>query len=154
MAKSVLIACVCAAALAVAPAALADQRPPGNPSIAQYIEQLPTSGGNVVPGGRARTKLARQVSEQLPSGAEGTALRNIATAASYGAPQKKLHGPKHATVVASRAAIEPKPDVSGDTFAAAASAVGAGRNLVVWLAVVLLVTAAFGVGAAVTRARR
>ena len=154
MAKSVLIACMCAAALAVAPSALADRRPPANPSIAQYIEQVPTSGGNVVPGGRAHTKLSTHVSEQLPSGTEGTVLRNIATSAAYGAPQKKLHASKHATVAASRAVIEPKPDVSGDTFAAAASAVGAGRDLVVWLGVALLVIAAFGVGAAVTRARR
>jgi len=154
MPKSVLIACVCAAALAVAPAASADRHPPANPSIAQYIEQVPTAGGNAVPGGRARTKLSTHVARQLPKTATGTALRNIATSAAYGAPQKKLHTSKQAAAVAHRAAIEPKSDVSGDTFAAAASAVGAGHNLVAWLGVALLVTAALGVGAAVARARR
>jgi hypothetical protein len=153
MPKALLIACVCAAALTLVPAALADKNPPANPSIAQYVEQVPTSGGTAVPGSGARTKLNRHVSEQLPSGATGAALRNIATSASYGAPQKKLHASKHAAVVARRAVIEPKSDVSGDTLAAAASAVGAGRNLVVWLGVVLLLTAAIGVGAALARAR-
>jgi hypothetical protein len=154
MPKALLIACLCTAALALAPAALADKNPPANPSIAQYVEQVPTSGGNAVPSGNAHTKLAPHVAEQLPSGSTGTALRSIATGAAYGAPQKKLHPSRRAAVVARRAVIEPKSDVSGDTFAAAASAVGAGRNLVVWLGVVLLVTAAFGVGAAVARARR
>jgi hypothetical protein len=154
MPKAVLIACLCAIALALAPAALAGGSPPANPSIAQYIEQVPTSGGNAVPSGHAHTKLPAHVAEQLPSGKTGAALRTIATRASYGAPQKKLHVSKHAAVVARRAVIEPKKDVSGDTLAAAASAVGADRNLVVWLGVVLLFTAGAGVGAAVARARR
>ena len=154
MAKAILIASAAFSMLTVVPAASADRRPPPNPSIAQYVEMVPTSGGAVVPTGRARVRLGKHVAEQLPRSAEGTALRDIATAAAYGAPQRKFHTSKYAVAEARRAVMAPKGDVSSATFSAAVDAVGARGRLVVWLGIVLLATAVFGAGAAVARARR
>jgi hypothetical protein len=154
MAKAILIASAALSLFAVVPAASADTRPPPIPSIAQYVEMVPTSGGAVVPTGPAHVRLSKQVAEQLPKSAEGTALRVIATRAAYGAPQRKFHASKHAVAEARRAVMAPKAEVSSATFSAAVDAVGARRNLVLWLGIVVLATAAFGAGAAVVRARR
>jgi hypothetical protein len=154
MAKAIVIASAAFWLFAVVPTASAERRPPANPSIAQYVEMVPTSGGAVVPTGRARVRLSKHVVEQLPTSAEGAALRDIATAEAYGAPQRRFHASKHAVAEARRAVIAPKGDVSSASFSAAVDAVGARGRLVVWLGIVLLVTAAFGAGAAVARARR
>jgi hypothetical protein len=159
MAKAVVIAtAVLAATLATAPAAVAGGQPPPNPSIAQYIETVPTSGGSEVPSGShggGTAHLSGRVVAALPKGPEGATLKTIATAQSYGAPQHKLHAGRKALVVAQRAAMEPpKSNVSGATFSAAVDAVGAQRSLVVWLGVVLLAALAVGIGAAFARARR
>jgi hypothetical protein len=154
MAKAILIASAALSMLTVVPAALADTRPPPNPSIAQYVELVPTSGGAVVPTGAAHVRLSKQVAEQLPKSAEGTTLRVLATRAAYGAPQRRFHASKHAVAAVRRAVMAPKADVSSATFSAAGDAVGARRSLVLWLGIVLLATAAFGAGAAVARARR
>ena len=154
MEKAVLIASAALSMLAIVPAASAERRPPPNPSIAQYIELVPTSGGAVVPTGGARVRLRKQVAEQLPKSADGIALRVIATRAAYGAPQRKFHASKLAVAEARRAVMAPKAEVSSATFSAAVDAVGARRSLVLWLGIVLLATAAFGAGAAVARARR
>ena len=154
MTKAIVIASAAFSMLAVVPAASADRRPPPNPSIAQYVEVVPTSGGSVVPTGHARVRLSKHVVEQLPKSAEGTALLDIATAAAYGAPQRSSHASERAVVEARRAVMAPKAEMSSATFSAAVDAVGARRSLVLWLGIVLLVTAAFGAGAAVARARR
>jgi hypothetical protein len=155
MAKAIVIAsAVVSAFLGVVPVASAARNPPPNPAIAQYIEVVPTSGGAAVPNGRARTRLSEHVAQQIPKSSEGTALRNIATKAAYGAPQRKFHASKRVAVEARRAVMTPKSDVSSATLGAAVDAVGARRSLVVWLGLVLVATAALGAGAAVTRARR
>src|SRR4051812_13182266 len=139
MPKGVVIACaVFSTALVLASDAVAGEHPPPNPSIAQYVEVMPTSGGAVVPAGQTRAPLE---------------LRDIASSAEYGAPEQKLRASKRATVVARRAVIEPKADVSSTTFNAAFDAVGAQGRLVGWLGLVLFATLAFGIGAAVVRAR-
>src|SRR5438067_4086112 len=149
MAKAIVIAPAVAALLAAAPPAVAAKRPPPNPAIDQYVEQVPTSGGPAVPQGHGRTHLRKGIARQLGNGAEGRVLRNVASAAAYGAPQKKLHSSARAAAEAKRAVAKPKSAVSGATFSAAADAVGAGRSVVLWLGLALLVIAAFGVGAAV-----
>ena len=154
MAKAIVIAFAIVSVLAAVPQAVAGKRPPPNPSIAQYVEQVPTSGGSAVPSGHARTPLSKHIVKQLPKTPEGTALKNVASSATYGAPQHKLHASKHAAVVARRAVMEPKAAVSSATFSAAVDAVGAQRSLVIWLGLVLFSTAALGVGSAVARARR
>ena len=159
MAKAFLITCALAAALTVVPQAVAGGSPPQNPSIAQYVEQVPTSGGATVPSGHAHhAKLSKHVVAVLPKTPEGTALRNVATSTAYGAPQHKPHVTKRAAkrvaIEARRAVMKPKNDVSGETLSAAVDAVGAQRTLVIWLGIVLVSTAALGVGAAVARARR
>jgi len=154
MTKAIVIASAALSMLMIVPVASAEKRPPPNPAIAQYIEVVPTSGGAVVPTGRARLRLSKHILEQLPKGAEGKALNAIATAATYGAPQRRFHSSKRAAIEARRAVIAPKADVSGAMLTAAVDAVGARRSLVLWLGIVLLATAAFGIGAAVARARR
>jgi hypothetical protein len=155
MAKAILIAsAVLSTWLAVAPTASADRKPPPNPAIAQYIELVPTSGGAVVPSGHARARLSKRIVEQLPRGPEGTALRNVATGAAYGAPQHTFHASKRAGVEARRVVLAPTSGVSSASFSAAVDAVGARRSLVLWLGIVLLATAALGIFAAVARARR
>jgi hypothetical protein len=155
MAKAIVIASAVASAfLVVVPAAPAARNPPPNPAIAQYIEVVPTSGGAAVPSGPGQTRLSKRVAQQLPKTDVGTTLRNIATKAAYGAPQRKFHASKGVAVEARRAVMAPKSDVSSATFSAAVDAVGARRSLVLWLGIVLLATAAFGAGTAVARARR
>jgi hypothetical protein len=164
MAKAILIAsAVLSTSLAVAPTASADRKPPPNPAIAQYIELVPTSGGAVVPSGHARARLSKRIAEQLPRGPEGTALRNLATAAAYGAPQHTFHASKDVSVEARRVVLAPKAQregaapksgVSSASFGAAVDAVGARRSTVLWLGLVLLATAALGIFAAVARTRR
>ena len=154
MAKAILIASAALYMLAVVPAAFADTRPPPNPSIAQYVELVPTSGGAVVPTGRSRVRLSKHVVEQLPKGAEGTALREIrqprptarlsASSTRPSAQRSKPAAPRW----------HPKPTFQSATFSAAVDAVGADPSLALWLGIVLLATAAFGAGAAVARARR
>jgi hypothetical protein len=133
---------------------VADTHPPPNPSIAQYVEKVPTSSGSVVPGRHKRVRLSKHVTQKLPKTPEGQALSNVASDSAYGAPQHKLRATKRVTVVARRAVIEPKSDVSSATFAAAVDVVGAQQSTVLWLAFAMLAIAAFGVGAAVARARR
>jgi hypothetical protein len=154
MAKAIVIASALLSMLAAVPTASADRRPPANPSIAQYVEVVPTSGGAALPTGHAHAPLSKHVVQQLPGGPEGTALRNVASDSAYGAPQHRSRATKGAVVEARRAVMAPKGDVSSATFGAAVDAVGARQSLVVWLGVVLVVTAAGGVGAAVARARR
>ena len=163
MAKAIVASVVFIASLAFAQAAVADNRPPPNPAIAQYVEQVPTSGGSVVPtkpkpkptakrpDDQAQPVLSQTVEEQLPSTPEGTTLRNVASNEEYGAPQHKLHTSKRVVVVARRAVIEPKKDVSGATLGAAIDAVGAQRATVLWLGFALFAIAGLGVGAAVAR---
>lgn len=163
MAKTILIACAFSSMLLVAaPGAFAGGQPPPNPSIAQYVEQVPTSGGSAVPTGRGsvvsvgrgHAKLSKRVVAELPQGAEGATLRNVASSPSYGAPQHRLHA-RGAVAVARRAVQQPpKSNVSGATLSAAGDAVGVHGNLVVWLGLVLLATLAVGIGSAVARARR
>jgi hypothetical protein len=102
---------------------------------------LPTSGGAAVPGGRGRTALPAGVARELGTSPQDKLLRAVATAAAYGAPQHRLHLSKRTAVKAS-------------ALSASVRAVGAGRSLVVWLGVVVLVIAAVGAGAAALRARR
>jgi hypothetical protein len=159
MAKAVVIASAAfSALLGVVPVAPGARNPPPNPAIAQYVEVVPTSSGSAVPSGHARTRLSEHVVQRLPKTNEGTTLRNVATEATYGAPQHKLHATRHASkrvaVEVRRAVMAPKADVSTATFGAAVDAVGARRGLVPWLGIVLLATAAFGAGAAIARARR
>jgi hypothetical protein len=163
MAKAIVASVVFMASLAFTQAAVAGNRPPPNPSIAQYVEQVPTSGGSVVPTKpkptakrpvhQAQPVLSQTVEQQLPSTPEGTTLRNVASKQEYGAPQHKLHTSKRVVVVARRAVIEPKKDVSGATFGAAIDAVGAQRATVLWLGFALFAIAGLGVGAAVVRVR-
>jgi hypothetical protein len=155
MAKAIIIAsAVVSAFLGVVPIASAARNPPPNPAISQYVEVVPTSGGAAVPSGGQRTRLSEHVAQQLSKSSEGTTLRAIATKAAYGAPQRKFHANKRVAVEARRAVMAPKSDVSSATFSAAVDAVGARSSLVGWLGLVLVATAAFGVGAAVARARR
>jgi hypothetical protein len=154
MAKATVIAPALAALLVVAQPAVAGKRPPPNPAISQYVEVMPTSGGPALPSGHARTKLSNSIAKHLGGGAEGRALRNVATSSAYGAPQTKLHAGKRASAEARRAVAQPKADLSGATLGAAADAVGAKRSVVLWLGLALLVIAALGAAAALNRARR
>jgi hypothetical protein len=115
---------------------------------------VPTSSGPAVPGGHTRAPLSKRVAKRLGTGAEGKELRDVASASAYGAPQKKLHSSKRAAAEARSAVAKPSPAVSGATVNAAVDAVGAGRSVVVWLVLALLLTTALGVGTAVARARR
>jgi hypothetical protein len=153
MAKAIVASAALLTLLVVAPQAVGERNPPPNPAIAQYVEALPTSTGTAVPGRHARVALTKRVTQKLPHTPEGQELRDIASDSAYGAPQHKLHASKRAAVAARRAVMEPKSGVSGATFGAAVDAVGAKRNVVLWLGFAVFAIAAFGVGAAVARAR-
>jgi hypothetical protein len=133
------------------------RRPPVNPAIAQYIEMLPTSGGNVVPGGRASAPLPRHIAQKLTSSPQDELLRAVATSAAYGAPQHRPRQRKHFVRKArDREASTPlsSAPLSRSALSASVNAVGADQGLVIWLGLGLLVVAAMGAGAAVFRARR
>jgi hypothetical protein len=143
---------------AVASGASAAPRPPVIPAVAQYIEVLPTSGGNAVPTGKGRTRLPEKVARKLGSSTQDKLLRAVATSAAYGAPQHPARVKKHVAVKPRRVAPKSKSTstvtVSRSAFGASVDAVGTDRSVVVWLAVALLAIAAVGVGASITRARR
>ena len=155
MAKVVFFASVLVSAvLAGAPQAAAGRRPPPNPAISQYVEQVPTSSGAAVPSGHSRAPLPKRVVRELGNGAEGRLLRDAASSAAYGAPQERFRSSKRIAGEARRAVAKPTPALSSGSFSAAAEAIGAKRSVVVWLSFALLLIAAVGVGAAVARARR
>jgi hypothetical protein len=90
-------------------------------------------------------------------------LRAVATSAAYGAPQQRVRVKKHVAVKAQHATAKskqprPKPKqpplLSRSAFGASVDTVGSAQSVIVWLAVALLVIAAFGAGAAVSRWRR
>src|SRR6266536_2032567 len=148
MAKAIVIAsAVVSALLVVAPPAAADKQPP-NPAISQYVEVVPTSGGAAVPSGHERAPLSKRIADRLGNGAEGRALRDVASSAAYGAPQTKLHSSARAAAEARSAVAKPDTVLSSAAFGAAADAVGAKRSVLLWLVLALLAIAGLGVGAA------
>jgi hypothetical protein len=155
MVRHALIACAAVAVLgSLAGTAASATHPPVLPAVAQYIETLPTSGGAAVPTGHARTRLPSRVAEQLRNTPQDMLLRRVATSAAYGAPQHRAHVKKHVVVKARHRAPQPSRPLSRSAFSASVDAVGTDQSVVVWLVVALLLIAAFGAGAAVSRARR
>ena len=150
MVKVAVTACAFVALLATfAEPAASAPRPPVIPAVAQYIEVLPTSGGNVVPTGKGRTPLPTKVARQLGSSPQDQLLRAVATSAAYGAPQHRLHVAKHVSVNGGHAATktEPSPALPRSALGASINAVGTDRSVVVWLGIALLAIAAAGAGA-------
>ena len=154
MLRTAFVACAAAALLAAfAPSASSAPRPPVIPAVAQYIEVLPTSGGPAVPSGHRRTPLPAHVARELGTSPQDKLLRAVATSSAYGAPQHRPHAKKDAADVR-HASVKPSVAVSRSALGASVNAVGTGRDVVVWLGVVLLVITAAGAGAAVSRARQ
>ena len=150
MVKVAVTACAFVALLATfAEPAGSAPRPPVIPAVAQYIEVLPTSGGNVVPTGEGRTPLPTEVAQQLGSSPQDKLLRAVATSAAYGAPQHRLHVTKHVSVNVGHGATktEPPPALPRSALGASINAVGTDSSVVVWLGIALLAIAAVGAGA-------
>jgi hypothetical protein len=157
MLKAAVTACAFVALLATfAQPAASAPRPPVIPAVAQYIEMLPTSGGNAVPTGKGRTRLPSDVARELGSSPQDKLLRAVATSAAYGAPQHRLHVNKHVAVKVRHSARKTKPSagVSRSALGASIDAVGADRSVVLSLGIALLAIAAAGAGAAAFGRRR
>jgi hypothetical protein len=83
-----IVLVLAAAALAAAPVASAE--PP--PSLAQYVEVLPSAGGGTAGVDTMSKKLPAKVQAKLTAQGPGvaTSLKIIATSGAYGAPTQKL----------------------------------------------------------------
>jgi hypothetical protein len=150
--RPALVVCLAAVLYAVvASPAPAARRPPVIPAVAQYIEVLPTSGGEVAPSGHARTPLPKRVAHELSNSSEDKLLTAVATSAAYGAPQHRVvkkHAAAKPRAQRPKPRLKPRPAVSKPALTASVDAVGSGRDVVVWLIVVMLATAGVGAGAA------
>jgi len=88
-----------AIAAGVVPAlAAAGGSPPPRPkdaAVAQYVEAIPTSGGDVPAGATGTRPLPAQLSKTIErlGGDEAPALEKVARSAAYGAPQRQLVRP-------------------------------------------------------------
>jgi len=119
--RAFLTAATVASALAVAPAALADDppKPPrSNGAVSVYVEQIPTSKGTVAAGASNNSSraLPPKVEKKLQSQpkADADRLKTIATSSGYGAPQTSTPtatapAPATPAPTAKRAKPKPKP---------------------------------------------
>jgi len=121
--RAFLTAATVASALAVAPAALADDppKPPrSNGAVSVYVEQIPTSKGTVAAGASNNSSraLPPKVEKKLQSQpkADADRLKTIATSSGYGAPQTSTPTatapaatPATPAPTAKRAKPKPKP---------------------------------------------
>ncbi len=122
----------------------------GPSSVAQYVEQLPTSCGNHATGtGNRSTKLPRSIEQKIQTqgGPDAALLKNIATSERYGAPQQKItrSDKKHSRISANHA---------GNPLSASVSVVTDGSDSRLIALVLLMVGIAALVLAAAVRRRR
>ena len=143
VARTTTLALLVAALALIAPvSALAGGSPPVS-AIAQYVEQIPTSEGSsaVGTGKPKRGALTPTAHEAIDNAAPGTAtaLTEVATSSSYGAPISPLLRVDGDKVFVD----EPTPSFS-DSLGAAAEAVGggSGERLLLLILVLLGTTAA------------
>jgi hypothetical protein len=130
-------------------AATPPQPPPDTPSISQYVEQVPTSGGGSSPGvGNSHAgALPPKVANTLRSRHDPVSqqLEKVATSSGYGAPQRVL--PK---AVGDNAG----PEASNALSAAVSAVSDSGGSHVIWLLLALVfVTIAMVWAAARPRSR-
>lgn len=74
-------------------------QPPQSPSVLQYLESLPTSGGSVATGTKGARTLPASLTRKIDrlGGGDAPVLKSIAEAAAYGAPQQPLRHKPHDT---------------------------------------------------------
>ena len=128
---------------------------PIDPSVDQYVEQVPSSCGQQQAGKKSRTvgKLPRQVRNALQSQAadesEAALLEQVVTSTKYGAPEKKLRlGREQRRELRTLRNDPPRPIPS-----AIGTVVNAEDRGLLALAIALAVMTAAAVGAAVLRTR-
>lgn len=94
--RRALVALIVALAAVYQPqTAQAQDEPPSDATIAQYIEQVPTSSGpRVARGGKRAAALPARVQRRLraEAGDEASVLEDIATSTAYGAPDRVRRG--------------------------------------------------------------
>lgn len=147
-----------AALLGTSEAAWATHVPghPGqNASVAQYVEQIPTSSGSQAPGfgTTQRTTLPPAVEKRLTTegGQDAPLLKEIATNSQYGAPQRTTKLKRRPDAVAP--AIDEAPP-AGEMLSAVKSVVTDGsEGRLIALMIVLLAITGFAVAAAGYRQR-
>ncbi len=164
--RQLIVVCALAAVAALAAGSPAYGKGcPGNvkgdpaSSVAQYVEQIPTSCGNHATGtGNRSTKLPRSIQKKIDQqgGSDATLLQNIATSESYGAPPQKIKSPKaqakadrHSKIVSDSAATH-----SSNPLSASVSVVTDGSDARLIALVVLMVGIAVLVLATAVRRRR
>ena len=129
--------------------------PGQNASVAQYVEQIPTSSGSQAPGFGAtrRTTLPPKVEKQLAveAGKDALILKEIATNSQYGAPQRTTKMKRRPDTVGPP--IDENPP-TGEVLSAVKSVVTDGsEGRLVALMIVLLAITGFAVAAAGYRQR-
>jgi hypothetical protein len=131
----------------------------GDPSssVAQYVEQLPTSCGNHPTGtGNRTTKLPRSIEQKIQSqgGPDAALLQNIATSERYGAPQKKIKSPKAHSGKRHRSILTDSANKTSNPVFASVRVVTSGSDSRLIALVLLMVGIAALVLAAAVRRRR
>jgi hypothetical protein len=108
--------------------------PPPTPSIAQYVETVPTSQGGATtgPGKRNANLLPAAVTKKLDARPDAVSkrLKAIATSSAYGAPQQGLSRPA-------------EPNAQNPVSAAVSAATDSSDSHIFWLlgAVIVVTTA-------------
>ena len=143
-----------------APASAAAPQPPADPAVSAYVEQMPTSGGNVS-SAAAEAEYGRATAGPRSGGGGGASLpglksapptlvatlRKLATSPVYGAPTQRLP-----TDDAAVQALEPSG--SGSFLSSATNAVGtATRNRLFGLLAAMVGISAATLGLATRRHR-
>lgn len=126
---AVLAAGVCAAFGAGAASAATPAPPPPVSAISQYVEMVPTSGGDVATGAKGNRSLPKTITKRIDefAGSTATPLEKIATSATYGAPQQRLRRTRLA--VGSSSSPISTVITSASLSAAATTVVGDGSNV-------------------------
>jgi hypothetical protein len=145
----IAVVCLSAVALAVPAAALSDNGspPPGTPSIDQYVETVPSSGGGWSEGtASTRSKPLRPaVTRHLRQQPDDQQLETVATSSKFGAPQQRL----------SRPANKNKQVRDSSSLGAAVQAVStSGDSHIYWLLAAMIVVTTTMVWSAARLRRR
>ena len=150
---AVVLGTAIVATLLLPPLANADEGPPDDSAVLQYVETLPTSDGSVAVGVAKvrRTPLPPAVAQQLSSaGSTGAALEVVSSSSAYGAPTTPLEH-RRAGVAPARLDDRDRESPSiGSSLGATVEATGSAadaRLVVLLVGLAVMTVAAVGVRA-------
>jgi hypothetical protein len=124
-------------------------------AISEYVEMVPTSGGDVPTGAKGSRVLPKAVTKRIDelAGSAATPLKKIASSSSFGAPTQKLRRTPPPPTTASRQSRISTAITSASLSGAASTIVTGGSNIASLLLGAMAATALAGVWVALRRRR-